>query len=134
MCKAAMAHLRSILGGTSAALRVVGSDSIRAGSCSCMRWISFRSFFYRGHQLRQGVSDLREPHLGQMMTYGAGGHGDLTALLQLSCYGLAGSSPAGHDIHGELLDKLGFDRGGDTVILLLPLSPVQSDAVPSDVN
>jgi len=82
MCKAAMAHLRSILGGTSAALRVVGSDSIRAGSCSCMRWISFRSFFYRGHQLRQGVSDLREPHLGQMMTYGAGGHGDLTALLQ----------------------------------------------------
>ena len=33
--------------------------------------------------------------------------------------------PAGNDIHGELLDKLGFDRGGDTVIPLLSGALVQ---------
>ena len=54
-----------------------------------------------------------------MVAHGAGGDADLAAILQLSRDGLAGSSPAGDDIEGELLDQLGFDLRTHAVVFLL---------------
>ena len=120
-----MAHRYRIFGGTRTALRVVGSDSIRAASWSFLLAISCWSFFYRPHQLRQGVSDLREPHLGQMVTHGASRNADTTTFFESLRYGVAGSSAGCDELKSKLLDQFGFDFGSHAVILLLSGTLIQ---------
>ncbi len=68
--------------------------------------------------------DFPQPHPGEMVAYGASGHGDIAPLLQFSRYLATGCLSRSDDIDGKLLDKLSFHRRGDTVFLLLALTTI----------
>ncbi|MBW1690143.1 MAG: hypothetical protein JRJ70_05210 [Deltaproteobacteria bacterium] len=74
--------------------------------------------------LRQRFLDFPQPHLGEMVAYGASGHGDIAPLFELGRYLATGGLSGSDDIDDKLLDKLSFHRRGDTVLLLLALTTV----------